>query len=82
MATPTLCYECGEYLGSVFEFINAAKQGYYKELTDNTYIDVDKIEISGNVAKSIDFILDAAQINKICCRKMFISYVDFTQYLK
>lgn len=31
-STPILCYECGEYLGSVVEFIKAAKTAYYASI--------------------------------------------------
>jgi DNA-directed RNA polymerase subunit N (RpoN/RPB10) len=82
MTTPILCYECGEYLGSVFEFINTAKNGFYKTIFEKSSVNIDKIDLSGNTAQPIGFILDAAQIKNICCRKCLISYVDFTQYMK
>jgi DNA-directed RNA polymerase subunit N (RpoN/RPB10) len=82
MTTPVLCYECGEYLGSLFEFVNTAKQGYYKEILQKTTIDVDKADLNGNISASIGFILDAANLKKTCCRKCFIGYVDFSQYLR
>ena len=82
MTTPILCYECGEYLGVVFEFIDTAKHGFYKDIFSKTTVDIDKVDLSGNAAQPIGFILDAAQITKICCRKCFIGYVDFNQYNK
>jgi DNA-directed RNA polymerase subunit N (RpoN/RPB10) len=82
MAVPHLCYECGEYLGSLFEFINIAKQGFYKEITQKSNVDIDKIDLNGSVAEPIGFILDAVKLNKICCRKCIIGYVDFNQYLR
>lgn len=82
MATSVLCYECGEYLGAVFRFIEMAKQGYNKEIVAKSNIDVDKIDLCGTVEAPIGFILDAVNLNKICCRKNIIGYVDFSQYLR
>ena len=80
MAAPILCYECGNDIGSIFQFTNLAIKGFYKKELDKLNIDVEKMDIHPSAAKPIKFILDAVELNNICCRKSIIGYVDFAQY--
>ena len=80
MTIPILCYECGNDLGEIFEFVNYARQGFtMSEMKLNT-VDIDKVELNPNIAKPIGFILDAVNIDKICCRTHLIGYVDCNKY--
>lgn len=78
MSIPVLCYECGEYLGSSFELVKTAIQGFNnQEVIPNTIYDIDKID---NESKPIKHILDAMLITNICCRKSIVGYFNFNQF--
>ena len=75
-----LCPSCGNGLSEVYDFIQIAKQGYYKSEYDN--INVNKLEISPNLTKPIGFILDAAGLNLICCRMHILGVTNFDTIYK
>lgn len=77
MASPILCYECGNDIGTIFEFTRLAIHGYYKNELSN--VDIDKMGIHPTANKPIGFILDAVDLKNICCRKSIIGYVDFNR---
>jgi len=82
MACPILCFECGELIGPIFEFINFAKQGFFKEDIKNTNVNIDNVGLNPYVIKPIGFILDAVNLNNICCRKTILGYIDYNQFFK
>jgi DNA-directed RNA polymerase subunit N (RpoN/RPB10) len=79
MSSFILCPECGENLGEVYEFINVAKQGFYKSDIPNILKkeNPEKIEITSNVTKPIGFIMDAVGITNICCRTHVLGVTNF-----
>ena len=73
MSIPILCPECKNYLGEFEEFIEVAKKGFYKEiLKKENDISEDTIFLHTEVSKPIGFILDALNINLLCCRTHLI----------
>ena len=79
MACPILCSSCGGGLNEVYDFINLAKQWYYKSLGDKIpeNISADKLKIIPNLALPIGFILDAAGLKLICCRMHILGVIKF-----
>ena len=76
-----LCPSCGECLSEVYDFIQAAKQGYYESLNIKK-INVDQLEICPNVTKPIGFILDAAGLKLMCCRMHMLGSTNFDNIYK
>jgi len=79
MEVYTLCPSCGNCLGEVYEFIIAAKNGYYKSINVAEKIDIGKIDICSDIAKPIGFILDAAGLDLICCRMHVLGATNFNK---
>jgi hypothetical protein len=63
-----LCPSCGNCLSEVHDFVILAIQGYYKSINLKK-VSVDHLDICPDIAKPIGFILDAAGLNLLCCRK-------------
>lgn len=74
-----LCPECSFCLGEIYEFVNLAKQGYYKKTLEKTLekTNVNKLEICPNVSKPIGFILDAVGVTNLCCRMHILGITNF-----
>jgi DNA-directed RNA polymerase subunit N (RpoN/RPB10) len=79
-----LCPECSFCLGEIFEFIDLAKQGYYKSTMKKTFNDVnpEKLEICPNISKPIGFIMDAVGVTNICCRMHILGVTNFDKVYK
>jgi DNA-directed RNA polymerase subunit N (RpoN/RPB10) len=78
-----LCPSCGNCLSEVFDFVEMAKEGYYKSLGNKiTNINIDKIKLCPNITKPIGFILDAAQLDLICCRMHILGVTNFDKIYK
>lgn len=69
-----LCPECGECLGEVFQFYNVVKSNYTKKMV---HFDASKADIKSDFSLKFDFIMNAIQIKKQCCRMHILGYVDF-----
>ena len=84
MPCHVLCPGCGNGLGEVYDFIDIAKQGYYKALENKQLenIKTDKLELCPNIAMPIGFILDAAGLNLICCRMHILGVTNFDKVYK
>ena len=84
MTCHVLCPECGEGLGEVCEFIQVARQGYYKSLGNKIppKLKSDKLEIAPDITKDIGFILDAAGLKLICCRMHILGMTNFDTIYK
>jgi DNA-directed RNA polymerase subunit N (RpoN/RPB10) len=79
-----LCTSCGNDLAEVYDFVNLAKQGYYKSLGEKipSNIEFNKLELCPNITKPIGFILDAAGLNLMCCRMHIIAVTNFDKIYK
>lgn len=79
-----LCPECCENLGEVRDFINLAKQGYYKSTIKKEFdtIKPDKLLICPNISKPIGFILDAVGLTNLCCRMHILGETNFDKIYK
>jgi hypothetical protein len=84
MPSHVLCPSCGNGLGEVYEFIDLARQGYYKSLGDKIpkKINSDKLQLCPNLALPIGFILDAAGLNLLCCRMHVLGVTNFDKIYK
>lgn len=78
-----LCPSCGEGLAEVFDFIELAKQGYYKTSSKiPESVKSDKLELCPNIALPIGFILDAAGLKLLCCRMHVLGVTNFDKVYK
>lgn len=75
-----LCPECGDFIGSFSKFYKTVKHHYYKS-TSKKY-NLDTIQFNINAAPPTDFILNALNIDKICCRTHLISDTDNAHLIK
>jgi hypothetical protein len=82
MPCHVLCPSCGNGLGEVYDFVNLAKQGYYKSLGNKINVSVDKLNICPDITLPIGFILDAAGLNLICCRMHMLGVTNFDKVYK
>jgi DNA-directed RNA polymerase subunit N (RpoN/RPB10) len=84
MPCHVLCPSCGGGLAEVYDFIDLAKQGYYKSLStkESDSIKTDKLELCPDVALPIGFILDAAGLNLLCCRMHILGVTNFDKVYK
>ena len=83
MSCHMLCPSCGNGLSEVYDFVNLAKQGYYKSLEKNlAKVNVDKLEIYPDLTKPIGFILDAAGLKLMCCRMHMLGVTNFNTIYK
>jgi DNA-directed RNA polymerase subunit N (RpoN/RPB10) len=84
MPCHVLCPSCGNGLGEVYDFIDLAKQGYYKSLGNKIPTDVksDKLELIPNITMPIGFILDAAGLKLLCCRMHVLGVTNFDKVYK
>jgi DNA-directed RNA polymerase subunit N (RpoN/RPB10) len=74
---PILCYDCGEMLGELYEFVRIVKEQYYKEIQERERIHPEKLGLHPTAASPIGFILDSVGIKKRCCRMHMVGYTDF-----
>jgi DNA-directed RNA polymerase subunit N (RpoN/RPB10) len=76
-----LCPDCGENLGEIYDFIDLARQGYIKKVVFQSEkykeFSPDKMVLNPNVIPPIGAILDAAELNNVCCRIHILGYSDF-----
>jgi hypothetical protein len=79
-----LCPECSFCLGEVYDFINLAKQGYYKSTMQKSFDEIksEKLEICPNISKPIGFIMDAVGATNICCRMHILGVTNFDKVYK
>lgn len=79
-----LCPECSFCLAEVYEFIDLAKQGYYKSLLKNELNEIspEKLEICPDISKPIGFIMDAVGVTNICCRMHILGVTNFDKIYK
>lgn len=84
MGSFILCPECAFNLGEVAEFIDLAKQGYYKSNLKKSLsnINPDKLELCSNISKPIGFIMDAVGVTNICCRMHILGMTKFDHIYK
>ena len=83
MSCPILCPSCGGGLAEVYDFINLARQGYYKSAAKiPTAVNPEKLELCPNIALPIGFILDAAGIKLLCCRMHILGVTNFNKITK
>ena len=84
MPCHVLCPSCGNGLSEVYDFIDLARQGYYKSLGNKIPYDIksDKLELCPNLSKPIGFILDAAGLNLLCCRMHIMGVTNFDKVYK
>lgn len=78
MSCYILCPHCGNDLGSIFpafQMLQVAHNKLYCESKKN--IHPSKIDIKPSGIKDVGYILNALNLNNICCRMHVISYVDF-----
>jgi DNA-directed RNA polymerase subunit N (RpoN/RPB10) len=72
-----LCYECSEDLSEIYPFYNLVKNKYCGKLINDINIDVDKLDFKTDVLVKFEFILEALQINKSCCRVHILGNTEF-----
>jgi DNA-directed RNA polymerase subunit N (RpoN/RPB10) len=79
-----LCPECSFCLGEVYEFIDLAKQGYYKSVLKKTLDEVspENLELCPNISKPIGFIMDAVGVTNMCCRMHVLGVTNFDKIYK
>ena len=83
MPCHVLCPSCGGALAEVYDFIELAKQGYYKsESKIPEEIKSDKLELYPNISLPIGFILDAAGVKLLCCRMHILGVTNFDKVYK
>jgi DNA-directed RNA polymerase subunit N (RpoN/RPB10) len=83
MPCHVLCPSCGGGLSEVYDFIDLAKQGYYKsESKIPDAFKSDKLELCPNIALPIGFILDAAGVKLLCCRMHVLGVTNFDKVYK
>jgi DNA-directed RNA polymerase subunit N (RpoN/RPB10) len=83
MPCHVLCPSCGNGLAEVYDFIDLARQGYYKSgIKIPTSIKPDKLELVPNIALPIGFILDAAGLKLLCCRMHVLGVTNFDKVYK
>lgn len=84
MGSFILCPECQFNLGEVSEFIELAKQGYYKSELKKKLAEInpEKLELCPNVSKPIGFIMDAVGVTNICCRMHILGMTKFDHVYK
>lgn len=82
MSNFILCLECKEYFGKYKSFIEAYLL-CMKILDDKLISDVnpEKIDISSVPVPNMKNLLDALDINNVCCRAHEITPADFYNYL-
>jgi DNA-directed RNA polymerase subunit N (RpoN/RPB10) len=77
----TLCPDCGENIGEVYEFIDTARRGFIKmvisQSKDFKEFSPNKMALNPNVIPPIGEILDAAELPNVCCRMHILGYTDF-----
>ena len=81
MPCHVLCPECGEGLNELYDFIDLVKRGYYKKLRDDKNIKIHptKLQLTPNINKPIDFILDQVGLTNICCRAHILGVTSFDE---
>lgn len=77
MVVAILCYECSEDLSEVYPFYDLVKNKYCEKLINESNIDVDKIDFKTDVLVKFEFILEALQINKMCCICHILGNTEF-----
>ena len=79
-----LCPECSCCLGEISEFIDLAKQGYYKSMMKKTLTEIkpETLEICPNISYPIGHILDAVGALNICCRMHILGVTNFNKIYK
>jgi hypothetical protein len=79
-----LCPECSFCLGEVYEFIDLAKQGYYKSTMKKTLENVrpETLELCPNISKPIGFMMDIMGVTNICCRMHLLGVTNFDKIYK
>ena len=83
MSCHILCPSCGGSLAEVYDFIDLARQGYYKSKTEvPKAFNPEKSELCPNIALPIGFILDAAGVTLMCCRMHILGVTNFDKIYK
>jgi hypothetical protein len=84
MGSFILCPECSFNLGEIVEFVDLAKQGYYKSNLKKSISEINPevLELCPNVSKPIGFIMDAVGATNICCRMHILGVTKFDHIYK
>jgi DNA-directed RNA polymerase subunit N (RpoN/RPB10) len=78
MVVHILCPECNEDLSEIYPFYNEVKVKFCKKiLSEESAIDVDKIDFKSDILVKFDFILNGLKINKMCCRSHILGNTEF-----
>lgn len=82
----TLCPDCGENIGAVYDFIDLARQGFIKKVVSESKeykeFSPDKMVLNPNIIPPIGDILDAADLKNDCCRVHILANIDFHMNFK
>lgn len=72
-----LCPECRKCLGDVAKFVEYARKGLMKTITENKFKDIspEKLELT-DTGVNIGFILDLVGAKLICCRQHLLGMYE------
>lgn len=77
MVVYILCPECSEDLAEIYPFYELVKNKFCDEILNDMNIDIDKVDFKTDVLVKFEFILQALQIDKICCLSHVLGSSDF-----
>lgn len=77
MVVYILCPECSEDLAEIYPFYNLVKNRFCEKILSDLDIDVEKVDFKTDVLVKFEFILQALQINKMCCVSHVLGSSDF-----
>jgi DNA-directed RNA polymerase subunit N len=84
MIIPVRCFTCNKIIGDKYSTYLSKIQDYEKKNPDNINnrtIDTNIIK-NGDIQKSIQgLVLDELQIQRYCCRRMFLTQVDIVDII-
>tara|TARA_B100000401_G_C52331982_1_gene496833 strand:+ start:216 stop:470 length:255 start_codon:yes stop_codon:yes gene_type:complete len=84
MIIPVRCFTCNKIIGDKYSTYLSKIQEYEKKNPDNINnrtIDTNIIK-NGDIQKSIQgLVLDELQIQRYCCRRMFLTQVDIVDII-
>ena len=80
MIIPIRCFTCNNMIAHLWEaYLNEIQQKKVDEITDNLrktrFVDTEQLENKTIEGK----IMDKLNLNRYCCRRMFLSCVDLTE---
>lgn len=72
-----LCPECSEDLAEIYPFYDHVKNNFCEKILSKLDIDIEKVDFKNDVLVKFEFILDALNITKTCCRLHVLGASNF-----